>query len=437
MIGPLAPWAMLAAAVIAGFAAVAAKSLREFSRRRLQEYCAAAGQPDRFRAIIVEREPVALSIECLRAVGGGACAVFGFLWAVHAPPGAEAGPAQIIARLLVTAVLLLFAVVWGPNAVRRLYAEAFLNSSWRTLSVVAVVLWPLGSVGRWLDLLLHAVAGKKPTSPAEDLEDEIRTIVHEGERGGLLEGDAREMIESVIELRDADAAEIMTPRTYLSAMPVGHSLQEALAFAATSGHSRIPVFDKSRDDITGLLHVKDLLVQLSLPPEKRVQRLSELLRPVHFVPETKPVDALLQEFQRTGNHMAVVLDEFGGVSGVVTIEDVLEEIVGEIIDEHDDDLIDGVRRLGDDTAEVQALVRIDEVNDRLAIRLPESDDFDTVGGLVFNRLGRIPRPGESIVEAGFKLTVVDVTRRRIERIRIERDAPAAPSSVISPAATES
>jgi CBS domain containing-hemolysin-like protein len=144
-----------------------------------------------------------------------------------------------------------------------------------------------------------------------------------------------------------------------------------------------------------------------------------LLRPALFVPETKRLDGLLQEFQQNRNHMAVVLDEFGGVSGLVTIEDVLEEIVGEIVDEYDDDLVEGIKSIDEHTAEVQARVRVDEVNERLGTHLPEDGDFDTIGGFVFSHLGHIPMVGESITVDEVRLTVIDVTRRRIERVRIE------------------
>ncbi len=146
---------------------------------------------------------------------------------------------------------------------------------------------------------------------------------------------------------------------------------------------------------------------------------SPLLREPYFVPETKPVDVLLQEFQRTGNHMAVVLDEYGGVSGLVTLEDVLEEIVGEIIDESDPDLVDGIKTLGQGVAEVLGRVHIDEINERLETALPEDGDYDTIAGYAFSELGRIPAVGEQLTRENVRITVLEATRRRIERVRIE------------------
>ena len=227
------------------------------------------------------------------------------------------------------------------------------------------------------------------------------------------------MIEGVIELGNAEVAEVMTPRTYMLSMRASLSLDEVVKFVITSGHTRIPVYDKNRDDIIGILHMKDLLPELIKSPADRVPNVTGLLRPALFVPETKRLDGLLQEFQQNRNHMAVVLDEFGGVSGLVTIEDVLEEIVGEIVDEYDDDLVEGIKSIDEHTTEVQARVRVDEVNERLGTHLPEDGDFDTIGGFVFSHLGHIPTVGESITVDEVRLTVIDVTRRRIERVRIE------------------
>jgi CBS domain containing-hemolysin-like protein len=269
-------------------------------------------------------------------------------------------------------------------------------------------------------MLLHRLAGRVPEEPSEEFyEEEIRTVVTEGHREGMLEEDAREMIESVIELRDVDVSEIMTPRTDMMSIRVGATLDDAAAFVAAAGHSRIPVFEKTRDDIIGILYVKDLLSEILKQPSQRAENVADLVRPPYFVPETKPINSLLQEFQKNRNHIAIVLDEYGGVSGLVTIEDVLEEIVGEIADEHDDDLVEGIRTIDERSAEALAMVHVDEVNDRLGISLPDEGEFDTIGGLVFSRLGHVPKPGEEVVIDDVRITVVDVTRRRIERVKIE------------------
>lgn len=227
------------------------------------------------------------------------------------------------------------------------------------------------------------------------------------------------MIEGVIELSDVVVSEIMTPRTDMVSMPRSLTWQEALDFVVRVGHTRIPVHEKTRDDIIGILYAKDLLQELAKGPDQPRAPWTSLLREPHFVPETKPVDVLLQEFQRDRTHMVVVLDEYGGVSGLVTMEDVLEEIVGEIIDEYDKDLVDGIREIDGRTAEVLGRVHVDEINERLALELPEEEDYDTIGGFVFTELGHVPVNGEELLWKNLRITVVEATRRRIERVRIE------------------
>ncbi len=227
------------------------------------------------------------------------------------------------------------------------------------------------------------------------------------------------MIEGVIQLGDAEVSQVMTPRTYMFSMPASTSLEDAVKFLISSGHTRIPVNEKSRDDIIGILHMKDLLPELLKPPQLRATDVKGFLRPALFVPDTKRLDELLQEFQQTRNHMAMVLDEYGGVSGLVTIEDVLEEIVGEIVDEYDEALVEEIKVVDERTAEVLARARIEDVNAQLGTHLAEEGEFDTIGGFVFSHLGHIPTVGESISVDDVQLTVTDATRRRIERVRVE------------------
>ena len=188
-----------------------------------------------------------------------------------------------------------------------------------------------------------------------------------------------------------------------------------------SGHTRVPVYDKTRDDIVGILYSKDLLPELAKGPDEPRRPLAELLRKPLFVPETKPVDDLLQWFQKSRTHIAVVLDEYGGVSGLVTIEDVLEEIVGEIDDEYDQESEDEIRKIDDDTCEALGRAHVDEINEAMGFDLPENEDFDTIGGFVFAEFGRVPAVGESITwQDAVRVTVLEASRRRVNRVRLER-----------------
>ena len=412
----------IAALATAALSATGVKSLRTFSRHELEGICRQRKAEHLLRDVLLNHHEVALAVECLQILSTGvllsavaAIAWFGLIPA-EGPPDFTAFAAAVFGGGFLLAV----GVSWFPWAIARLWAAPFLFYTWPLWRAASRVLVPLVWGAHLTDNFMHRLAGRTPDQPSlESIEEEIRTIVSEGHREGLLEEDAREMIEGVMELGDADVAQIMTPRTYMSCMHVGLSLDDAVTFVIASGHSRIPVFDKNRDEIVGILHMKDLLPELTKSPEERTGRIADMLRTPQFVPETKPLDALLEEFQRTRNHLAIVLDEYGGVSGLVTIEDVLEEIVGEIDDEHDDGPIEGIKSIDDRTAEARARVRIDEVNEHLDIHLPEDGEFDTIGGFVFSHLGHIPVVGEEITVDDVRITVMDVTRRRIERVRIE------------------
>jgi magnesium and cobalt exporter, CNNM family len=292
---------------------------------------------------------------------------------------------------------------------------------------------PLVWTARVMDTLLHRMAGHTPQQPDEEsFEEEIRTIVTEGHREGLLEEDAREMIEGVIELGDADVEHIMTPRTEMHMLQVNTPWEKILDDVIASGHTRIPIYDKNRDDIIGILYIKDLLPELAKGAGQQRRPLKEILRKPLFVPESKAVDDLLQMFQQSRTHIAVVLDEYGGVSGLVTIEDVLEEIVGEIVDEYDKEVEQEISKIDEDVCEALGRAHVDQINEVMGFELPENEDFDTVGGFVFAEFGRVPMVGEFLTwQAGneqpdqtnagsVRVTVLDATRRRINRVRLER-----------------
>ncbi len=414
-------WLAAGALVMTCLAAIGARSLAEFSRRELEEICRRRKSPDTLGQILRRHDQVALAAETLQVIGTAAVIFAGAYWTWTEAHAAQLPDWTLLGLSVATgAVLLLAAEVWIPWAVVRLWAAPFAYYTWPLWRSVSVLLAPLMLGARFVDTLMHRLAGRQPEVPNEEsFEDEIRTIVTEGHREGLLEEDAREMIEGVIELSDVDVSEIMTPRTDMVSIPLSLSWQEALQFVIKVGHTRIPVYEKNRDDIIGLLVTKDLLPELAKGPDEPPQPWTALLREPVFVPETKPIDVLLQEFQRDRNHMAVVLDEYGGVSGLVTMEDVLEEIVGEIIDEYDKDLGEEIKHIGDGVAEAQGKVHIDEINEQLVLGLPDDGDFDTIGGFVFSELGHVPRVGEELVRENVRITVLEATSRRILRVRIE------------------
>ena len=414
-------WLAAAALAVTCLGAIGARSLVEFGPHELKEVCRRRGAPDRLGQILRRHDHVALAAETLQVVATAVFVGAYFLWIWGRPQGDGQPPTPLlITSLAGGALALLMAEIWLPWAVVRLWAEPFLFHTWPAWQALYYVLFPLVLAARFVDTVLHRLAGRTPEEPDEEsFEEDIRAIVSEGHREGLLEEEAREMIEGVIELGDADVSEIMTPRTEMVTIPKSLTWDELLDFVVGAPHSRIPVTDKSRDDIVGLLVAKDLLPELAKAPDEPRRPWTELLREPFFVPETKPINALLQEFQRAHSHMAVVLDEYGGVSGLVTMEDVLEEIVGEIVDEYDPDLVEGIRMLDENVCEALGKVHIDEINERLDLHLPDDGDFDTIGGLVFSALGHIPAVGEELVQGNVRITVIEATPRRIERVRIE------------------
>lgn len=414
-------WACLAAGfLLTLLSAVGLGCLQEFSRHDLGQLCRKRDAESRFREILRHDEDVELGLRFFGLFGTIMMAIsLPWYLLVDRSFSAESGGTWGIA--LGGGVLLVWTVgVWFPRSVARVWAEPILYYCWPLWRGMSRLLAPASAIAEIMDRILHRLAGKQIESLSEEsLEEEIREIIAEGEHEGLLENDAREMIEGIMELGDVDVVNIMTPRTDMIMMHVGLSWEEVVHFVINCGHTRIPVYSKNRDDIVGVLYAKDLLPELTKRPESERRPLSKILRHAYFVPESKPVNAVLRDFQQTRNHMAIVLDEYGGVSGLVTIEDVLEEIVGEIVDEYDKELVEGIVKVGAGSFTVLGRVHVDELNDRLALQLPEEDEYDTIGGYIFSKLGHIPSEGETVEGNGVRLTVTKATTRKIEAVRLE------------------
>lgn len=425
-----------------------------FSRHRLEELCEKYRTPDRLRAILKNYERVAAAAAALRVLAVQCAAVslvFHFLPHLSVRTGFTLSPdirldalpfwSTWAALVFGLALLMVATVIWLPYPFVRHWGTSFLYHTWPFWRGVTIVFYPMELAARFIEAVFRRLAGIHGAAKGEDaFEEEIRTIVTEGHREGFLEEDAREMIEGVIELSDVSVSEIMTPRTDMICIPKTLTWEEMLATVIGIPHTRIPVYDTSRDDIVGVLIAKDLLTELAKENPRDRRHWTGLMNEPIFVPETKPVDVLLQEFQKmprgagpegeTGppkahSHLAVVLDEYGGVSGLVTLEDILEEIVGDIVDEHDPIVeMEDIRRLDENTFDVLGRVHIDELNEQLGLDLPEDDDFDTIAGLIFSALGHVPTSGETLVygtETPLRFTVLEATKRRIDLVRIERN----------------
>ena len=384
-----------------------------------------------FNSILKEYEQTSSAVGVFRIL----CASAVLICATRQLNGSFA--AENIAVLVGVVFGLLATEIWLPGALTRLWGTGFVYHTWPIWRLLALCFSPFALADRFIDVFFHRLAGKHPTTDGEEaFEEEIRTIVTEGHREGLLEEDAREMIEGVMELSNFTVSDVMTPRTDMVSLPTSLSWDEMLKEVVASAHSRIPVYGENRDDILGVLHVKDLLSEIATKSPRERRPWTELMKEPLFVPETKPVDTLLQEFQnlkpKTDNgvshakpHLAIVLDEYGGVSGIVTLEDILEEIVGEIADEHDEAVVvEDIVEIGPDTFEALGKVRIDDLNEQISIELPEEEDYDTVAGFIFSTLGHVPEVGEQVdyEKDGrtIRFTVMEATKRRIEKVHIER-----------------
>ncbi|MGE5264454.1 MAG: hemolysin family protein [Acidobacteriota bacterium] len=250
-------------------------------------------------------------------------------------------------------------------------------------------------------------------------EEALEQMVDVGEKVGLIESNEHEMISGVIRLDRTMAREIMVPRMDMVALDIEMPLVAALNVIVEGAHSRVPIYEDNVDHIAGLLYAKDLL--RTLRDGRSEVPLREVLRPAHFVPESMPVNELLQELQESKVHMAIVVDEYGGTAGVVTIEDVLEEIVGEIQDEYDVGEEPLVEQVSENEAVFDARVTVDDVNDALSVQLPH--ESDTLAGLVYRRLQKMPKVGDQVHLDGLTISVLSVAGRRIKKVRVSKNTP--------------
>jgi magnesium and cobalt transporter len=269
----------------------------------------------------------------------------------------------------------------------------------------------LNATGRWLKKITQTFSGEP-----QDREELLGVLREAGERG-LVDSEALTMLEGVLEVGNIQVRDIMVPRAQMVCVRREDPSTTILPVVVESGHSRFPVMDGDRDDIVGILLAKDLL-RLCISDVHERFDIREYMRPAVFVPESKRLNVLLKDFRRNRNHMAIVVDEYGGVSGLVTIEDVIEQIVGEIDDEFDveDDL--NIRKEADRQYTVRGVTRIDEFNEYFGSELSEEAGFDTVAGLLMKELGRLPRRGESANINGFEFRVARADRRRIDALRV-------------------
>jgi putative hemolysin len=424
--------------LINGFFVAAEIAFVSVRRTRLDEL-AEAGDRRAKRAQVLMRDPgrflavIQVAITFLGALASAVAAVS--IVTVVSEPLRQitflADYADTIALLFVTSIVAIVSIVLGeliPKGLALGNPDRIALTVSGPITLFAKIVSPLVAVLVLLTKIISKPFGIDPTRTPELSAAEIRLIVEQGSQQGVLEAEEEQMISAVMSLSDSKLHEVMVPRIDIAAIDQEASFDDAVTLVLTEGHSRTPLYKESVDHIVGILYAKDLLRIIAAGGPR--PRLRDIMRPALFVPESQAVDDLLNELQRRRVHMAIVLDEYGGTAGLVTIEDLLEEIVGEIQDEFDEEEpMKVIVREGE--AILDGRADIDEMGELVdpALELEDDEEYDTVGGFVYHRIGRVPVVGDTVAVDPFKITVIKVIGRRVGKVRVTWDAgPAKPAA---------
>jgi len=346
----------------------------------------------------------------------------------------QAGAALFFVALLLGTMLVVSVGEFLPEALALRAPDSVALAFAPLVALLEWLLSPLVRVLLWLSAQVSApVAGQRVPIVTEE---EIKTLVDAGEEGGAIEEDEKEMIYSIFAISETWVREIMVPRIDMLALDVETPLAEAIDELLKAGHSRAPVYEGNIDNILGVLYARDLLRLWKDGIPLQGGTLRNLLRPAYFIPETKRVNELLAELQQKRIHVAVVVDEYGGTAGLVTLEDIVEEIVGDIRDEYDVNEESYVERVSDMEYVFDARIDLDEVNELLHLKLP-TEDSDSLGGFIYGQLGHVPVANEKVPAPGAQFEVLTVTGRRIRKVRAVVQPPPEPEPAPEPPARKS
>lgn len=377
---------------------------------------------DRISTWVDEHDLLEFTVTSIQSVANACFALAVVRWVYF--QSSDAAVAADVPQVLLVSLLIVLPSFFLTNhflsgPIVRWNAESAVYHGLRVLGPLRYVFYPLHRVQVALSRFAARLRGHDPEKMEEqEFVNEIESVTQEGEREGAIEEEGARMIKGILRLQADAADEAMVPRIDIKSVSIDLSIDEAATFALEEGHSRIPVYEDNMDKIVGLLYVKDLLKYWRGDDNGKSLTIREIMRKPTFVPETMRLLDLLRDFRKNKNHMAIVLDEYGGTSGLITIEDILEEIVGEIEDEYDLPVEESFRLLEDGSADVDAKLHIDEINDAMHLSLDDHADYDTIGGFVFSTLGKIPDPGESFVHGNVRFTVTDAGERRINRVML-------------------
>ena len=423
-------WIALAAVALSAIFSSLFHALREISRRALEDLAEARadeGARRRVAHILEDSEGHANAVAVLRIASSLTVAVAMVFWARGISAAETPEWAPVVAGLLASVLILWVFGASIPHAIAKHAGPETVYAWSRTLRAAYFAAAPFNVVASVADEIVRRLSGRPREAASQELEAELLSVVEEGQEGGQFDELERRMIEAIVRFKEKTVQQIMTPRTEMKALELTNNLGEVTRSVKRIGHSRIPVFEGSRDKIVGIFYVKDLMLWLAGEAGKgKGFDFKSILRPALFVPESKTIRELLTELLEKKVHLAMVADEYGGTAGLVTIEDILEEIVGEIQDEYEltTEEVPEVRVLPDSRgAEIDARAYIQRANDELAaagIEIPASEDYDTVGGFVIVTLGRIPAAGESARVGDLLVTVLDAEPTRVKRVRVEK-----------------
>jgi len=415
----VAPWALAILALSFGFALLR-QALLQSRTARIRSMARNEAFGERMEALLEQSDRLSASARVLK-VSSDLIFMSLLLATLAGSEGLRWPTLALSAAIAVPS--LLFLTEYVPRSLARRYGDRFLL---RVLPAYAVLQLPLQALVWVLEGLNGAVLrvlGLREEAPeTRELVEGFREVIEDSSRRSDLDDTERELLENVIEFSDVDVAEIMTPRTEMHGVDVEDGLEEVIHVAATEGHSSIPVFEENLDNIVGFVSARGIVARLALG-DPRQAALEDLLRPAYFVPETKLVTDLLAEFRRGKRKMAIVLDEYGGTAGMVTLGDILGEIVGDIGDEYDREDPEPVLQLGPGIALIEAGLRMAEVNEAMGLELPEEEDYETLGGFVLSELGHLPKSGEHFDREGTHFEVVEASDRKVIRVRV-RTVPA-------------
>jgi len=397
-------------------------ALRDFSHSKLADYLGKHDGDKWFETLTEKTEQYVLVTAVCRMAASLLIwvSIFGLL-------AGQSTFAWYSETVLAAALITLASSIIVPHALAKYMAEPIIGVSAPLLSAILILFAPVTMTTRVLDDAVKRALGVRDEPEQEEIEQEIMSVVEEGEKDGVVDEQERELIENVIEFRDATVGHIMTARTDIVALEVAATLSEVRATFESSGNSRLPVYEESLEKVIGILHARDLIKLLGTG--EHAFDLRSVIRPAMFVPETKPLRHLLNDFRNYKTQMAIVLDEYGGTAGLVTIEDVVEELVGEITDEHEPSEPAMFKKSPDGSAEADARLPVSELNRNMRMNIPQDAGFETLGGYLMNSLGRIPEKGAVHEFEGFKFTVTDAEPNRINRVKIDAIPAAKPARI--------